>query len=96
VQVADWPEEWRMNLEERAGIMQFGGGLPRDESERQAEARVRLEYARPLAAPSGSPPETVFAEAAPLSQGRGSGEARAGRSERKPGDPDGEWASSGS
>ena len=44
--VSDWPGSWRELYEERAGIMEHDGGLSREAAERQAEARVRAEYAR--------------------------------------------------
>lgn len=39
--VRDWPEPWRSEYEERAGIIEFDGNLPRAEAERKAEACVR-------------------------------------------------------
>ena len=39
--VAEWPEEWLEAYEERAGIIQFDGGLPRTEAERRAGQMVR-------------------------------------------------------
>ncbi|MFH1467883.1 MAG: hypothetical protein ABIO70_26090, partial [Pseudomonadota bacterium] len=39
--VADWPEEAREIWEERAAIIEFDGGLPREAAERLAEERVR-------------------------------------------------------
>ena len=44
--VADWPVEWWESFEERAGIMEFDGGLPRPEAERRAEELVRETYRR--------------------------------------------------
>ena len=41
-----WSPEWREAFDERAGVMQFDGGLPRDRAEAEAERRVRLEHAR--------------------------------------------------
>jgi len=43
---ADWPAETVENCEERAGVMQFDGGLRRADAEVAAERRVRVEYAR--------------------------------------------------
>lgn len=40
--VLEWPEPWRSEYEERAGIMEFDGGLPRAKAERFAERCVRL------------------------------------------------------
>jgi hypothetical protein len=40
----DWPEEWLEAFIERAGIMEFDGGLPRQEAERRAEELVRASY----------------------------------------------------
>ena len=45
-QVADWSRDARDQFEERAGICEFVGGLPRAEAERVAEACVREEHAR--------------------------------------------------
>ena len=42
--VADWPADWRERFEERAGIMEYDGRLPRPEAERRAEALVREAY----------------------------------------------------
>jgi hypothetical protein len=43
-QVGDWPESWHETLTERAGIMEFDGGLPRVEAERRAEALCRAAW----------------------------------------------------
>ena len=51
--VADWPEEWLTAWHERAGIMEFDGGLPGHVAEREAERCVREEHAR--AARGGAP-----------------------------------------
>ena len=42
--VDDWPEDWRDNYEERAAIMEYDGGLKRNEAEAQAEQRIRIVY----------------------------------------------------
>ena len=42
--VRDWPEEWRYRYEERAGIMQYDGELPRARAERMAEWLVRIQH----------------------------------------------------
>lgn len=39
--VADWPEDALATWHERAGIMEFDGGLPRHVAEREAERLVR-------------------------------------------------------
>jgi hypothetical protein len=39
--IADWPAEWRERYEERAGIMEFEGNLPRAMAERRAEEDMR-------------------------------------------------------
>jgi len=39
--LSDWPESWRFLYEERAGLMEFCGGLSRAEAERQAEQDIR-------------------------------------------------------
>lgn len=36
-----WPAAWREDYEERAGIMEFMGAMPRHIAECEAEARVR-------------------------------------------------------
>ena len=48
--LADWPADARESVEERAAIMEFDGGLPRDVAEREAERCVRLEHARAFVA----------------------------------------------
>lgn len=48
--VVAWPEEVRFQAEERAGILQFDGGLVREVAEREAERLVRVEYARAFVA----------------------------------------------
>ena len=42
----DWPEDWRHRYEERAGIMEYHGGLKRAEAEAKAEQLVRNEHWR--------------------------------------------------
>lgn len=44
--VGDWPEEWLEAFIERAGIMEFDGGLSRPEAERRAEELVREAHRR--------------------------------------------------
>ncbi len=44
--VADWPEAWRANYEERAALMQDGASYGRQDCELHAEACVRMEAAR--------------------------------------------------
>ena len=39
-----WPEKWREAYEERAGIMEFDGGLPHAEAEKDAENRIRAAF----------------------------------------------------
>jgi len=48
--LAAWPADARESVEERAAIMEFDGGLPRDVAEREAERCVRLEHARAFVA----------------------------------------------
>ena len=48
--LAYWPADARESVEERAAIMEFDGGLPRDAAEREAERCVRLEHARAFVA----------------------------------------------
>lgn len=50
--VADWPPDWIEAFEERAGIMQFDGGLARSDAERDAEVSVRRAYRDSAAAVS--------------------------------------------
>jgi len=42
--VNDWPEDWRDEYEERAGIMEFDGNLSRQEAEQWAETIVRAAF----------------------------------------------------
>lgn len=42
--IADWPEEWREEFEERAAIMEFDGNLDCEEAEQWAETIVRAAY----------------------------------------------------
>lgn len=44
--VKDWPAEWLENYEERAGIMEYDGGLTRKEAEEQAEWLLRRQFKR--------------------------------------------------
>jgi hypothetical protein len=44
--VAAWSADERAELDERAGIMEFDGGLVRKVAEREAERLVRLEHTR--------------------------------------------------
>lgn len=50
VSVAAWHDEARSQAEERAGIMEFDGGVVREVAEREAERLVRLEHARAFVA----------------------------------------------
>jgi hypothetical protein len=93
--VADWPEEWRYAYEERAGIQEFTGGLSRAEAERQAEACVRLEYARTVEMPPENQASTVTTQVASPSRVGEPGGARTGVPVRGPGVPEGEEAPSG-
>jgi hypothetical protein len=43
--VRRWPETWRDAFEERAGILQFEAGRPRELAERDAERLVRVDHA---------------------------------------------------
>ncbi len=45
-----WPPVLRDAFEERAGIMEFDGGLSREAAEREAERLIRLEHARTFVA----------------------------------------------
>jgi hypothetical protein len=38
---ADWPAEWKELWNERAGIMEYDGKMPRQQAEREAEADIR-------------------------------------------------------
>lgn len=42
----DWPEELAAELEERAGILTFDGGLEPEDAEREAERLVRIAHTR--------------------------------------------------
>ena len=59
--VEDWPPGARNHYEERAGIMEHHGCLPRDEAEGHAEASVRAWWSRPPRA--GSDDELTDADA---------------------------------
>jgi len=48
--LSDWPPDWRDAFEERAGIMEYDGGLPRYYAEEMAEADLREDYERRLKA----------------------------------------------
>lgn len=52
-ELADWPEEARLAFEERAGICEFDGGLPRAQAEVEAERCVRVAHARAFLARAG-------------------------------------------
>jgi hypothetical protein len=41
VELASWPPDWREAWEERAAIMEYDAGLPRDEAERSAFKDVK-------------------------------------------------------
>jgi hypothetical protein len=41
---SDWPVAWREAFEERAGIMEFQGNMPRDTAEFWAEKDVRRQF----------------------------------------------------
>jgi len=41
-----WPADARADFDERAGIMEHDGRIPRDQAERQAEADVRRRWCR--------------------------------------------------
>lgn len=42
--LADWPEEWQEAYIERAAIMEYEGGLRRQEAEQRGEELVREQY----------------------------------------------------
>lgn len=46
----DWLEPWCSEVEERAGVLQFDGGLAREVAEREAERLLRVEHARAFVA----------------------------------------------
>lgn len=39
--ISDWPEYWKEAYEERAAILEYVGGLSREEAEKQSEERQR-------------------------------------------------------
>ena len=43
--IDEWPEYWRELYKERAGIMEYDGGIDRVTAEREAETLVRELYA---------------------------------------------------
>lgn len=49
-EVGAWPADDRAAVRERAGIMEFDGGLVREVAEREAERLVRVEHARAFVA----------------------------------------------
>ena len=55
----DWPEDLLERFDERAGIMEFDGGMPRGEAEWWAEEEVRgwLGAPPPLSATENTPME---------------------------------------
>lgn len=54
--VDDWPGDTREDLEERAAIQEFDGGLTRVEAEHEAARSVRMKFARPAACSGTEPP----------------------------------------
>lgn len=44
--IADWPQDWQEEFEERAAIMEFDGHLIREEAEQWAQIIVRAFYRR--------------------------------------------------
>ena len=42
--ISDWPQEWRDQLEERAGMMEHHGGMPSFWVRRKAEECVREKF----------------------------------------------------
>jgi hypothetical protein len=63
--VADWPEGYRYLYEERAGIMEFDGNMPRAQAETAAEVIVRDTYLSDMAgqaSPSTSAPAPTPAD----------------------------------
>ena len=42
--IEDWPEDWQEKFEEQADIMEFDGGLTRQQAEEWAETIVRAFY----------------------------------------------------
>ena len=55
-EVTAWPADAREDLEERAAIQEFDGGLDRATAEREAELRVRLRFARAALRAGPAPP----------------------------------------
>ena len=75
--LADWPEDWRDYFEERAGIFEADGELPRAQAEQQADTETRQAYAQwvqttfptatpPIPAPVASPPAVSAMGASPV------------------------------
>ena len=56
LEVTAWPADAREDLEERAAIQEFDGGLDRVTAEREAEHRVRLRFARAALRAGTDPP----------------------------------------
>ena len=42
--IKDWPDRWREDFEERAGIMEYDGGITKEEAEAQAEWVLRCQF----------------------------------------------------
>ena len=42
--VSGWPEEWRAEWSERAAIMEFEGGLSRENAEKEATELLRAQW----------------------------------------------------
>jgi hypothetical protein len=73
--LAAWPADERDAYEERAGIRQFEGGLPREVAEREAERDVRLARLRDFIARNALVVEPPAGDAV---AGTGQGTARTG------------------
>ena len=56
LEVTAWSVDAREELEERAAIQEFDGGLDRATAEREAEHRVRLRFARAALRAGPDPP----------------------------------------
>ena len=51
---ADWPPEAVMEFEERAGIVEYDGGMPRRQAEGAAELSARVWWARGVSGGEGA------------------------------------------
>lgn len=71
VERPDWPEEVLRDFEERAGILEFDGGMGRPAAEREAERQVRAAFTRAFVHRSALVVTPAAAAVAPGASGHG-------------------------